>query len=124
MQKISRNYGIPKKIVNAIALIYSSSNSRIRLGEKLSGAFHITTGFLQSHTLAPLLFIIVLDYILKQTDSNHGIKTHLHDSDVKLPDLDLADDIFSFDSNETAAGEHLQNLQKEAAIVGQIDKQL
>ena len=31
--------------------------------------------------------------------------------------MDFTDDIFSFDSNETAAGEHLQNLQKEAATV-------
>ena len=64
------------------------------------------------------MFIIVLDYILKKTDPNHGIKTHLPDSDVSLPDLDFADDIVSVDSNKTAAGEHLQNLQKEAATVG------
>ena len=64
------------------------------------------------------MFIIVLDYILKKTDPNHGIKTHLPDSDVSLPDLDFAADIVSIDSNETAAGEHLQNLQKEDATVG------
>ena len=69
-------------------------------------------------TLAPFLFIIVLDYILKQTDPNHGIKTHLPDSDASLQGFDFADGIVSFDSNETVAGEHFQNLQKEAATVG------
>ena len=105
-------------IANAIAVIYSTSKSGIRLGGKLSEAFHITTGVLQGDILALFLFIIVLDYILKQIDPNHGIKTHLPDSDVSLLDLDFAGDIVSFDSSETAAGEHLQNLQKEAAIVG------
>ena len=31
--------------------------------------------------------------------------------------MDFADGIVSIDLNETAAGEHLQNLQKEAATV-------
>ena len=117
-KKLRNPNGIPKQIVNAIAVIYSSNKSKVRLGEKLSEAFHITTGVLQGDTLAPFLFIIILDYILKQTDPNHGIKTHLPDSDVSLPDLDFADDIVSFDSKETAAGEHLQNLEREAATVG------
>ena len=105
--KILRNYGIPKKIVNVIAVIYSSSKIRVRLGGKLSEEFHIITGVLQDETLAPFLFIIVLDYILKQTEANYGIKTHLLDSDVNLPDLDFDDDIVSLDSNETAAGDYL-----------------
>ena len=39
MWKILRNYGIPKKIVIAIAVFYSSSKSKVRLGEKLSEVF-------------------------------------------------------------------------------------
>ena len=65
MWKIVRNYRIPKKIVNATAVIYSSSKSKVRLGEKLSEAIHITTGVLQGDTLAPFKFTIALDYILK-----------------------------------------------------------
>ena len=65
MWKIVRNYRIPKKIVNATAVTYSSSKSKVRLGEKLSEAIHITTGVLQGDTLAPFLFTIALDYILK-----------------------------------------------------------
>ena len=77
--------------MNAIAVIYSSSKGRVRLGEKLSEHFHITTGVLQGDTLAPFSFIIVLDYILKQSDSNHGIKARLPNSYVRsLPDLDFA----------------------------------
>ena len=108
MWKILRRYGIPEKIVNAVAAIYSNTKSRVWIGESLREAFNLTTGALQGDTLASFLFIIVLDYILKQTDSNHGIKTHLPGFDTCLPDLDLADDIVTFDSNETNAGEHLK----------------
>ena len=90
MWKIISNYEIAVKI-------YSSTKSRVRLGDKLSEAFHITTVVLQGDTLAPFLFIIVLDYILKQTDPNHGIKTHLPDSDGSLPDLDFTNEIVFFD---------------------------
>ena len=118
MWKILRSYRIPEKIVNAIAAIYSNIKSRVRIGESLSEAFNITTGVLQGDTLALSLFIIVLDCILKQTDPSHGVRTHLLGSDTCLPDLDFADDIVTFDSNETNAGEHLKNIQETAAKVG------
>ena len=118
MWKILRSYGIPDKIVNAIAVIYSNTKSRVRIGESLSEAFNITTSVLQGDTLAPFIFIFVLDYILKQTEPSHGIKTHLPDFDTCFPDLDFADDIVTFDSNEANAGEHLKNIQETAAKVG------
>ena len=65
MWKILRNYGIPQKIVNAIAVIYSNSKSRVLLGNMLSEAFDIITGVLRGDTLAPFLFLIVLDYVMK-----------------------------------------------------------
>ena len=68
--------------------------------------------FLKGDSLSPLLFIIVLNCILKQADSNHRIETHFSDSDLNLADLDFTDDIVFFDSNNTTASEQLQNLQK------------
>ena len=84
MWKILRNYKIPKKIANAITVIYSSRKSGVRLAKKLSEALHITAGVLQGDILTPFLFIIVQDYILRQSYLNHGIKTHLPNSDVIL----------------------------------------
>ena len=97
MWKILINCGIPEKTVTAIAAISSSSKSSVRVRESLIEAFQITTGFLQGATSAPF----ALDYVLKQTDPNHGIKAHLPDSHASLPELDFADGIVSFDSNET-----------------------
>ena len=104
--------------MNAIATIYSNTTDRVRIGESLSEVFNIRTGVLRGDALAPFLFIIVLDYILKQTDPSHGIKTHLPGLDTCLPDLDFADDTVTFDSNEMNAGEHLKNIQETAAKVG------
>ena len=105
-------------MVNAIGAIYANSKSRVRIGDALSDFFLITTGVLQGDTLAPFLFVIVLDHVLKQIDPNHGIRTHFPESDICLPDLVFADDIVIFDSNEYNAGEHITNIRESAASVG------
>jgi len=67
--------------------------------------FLVTKGILQGDTLAPFVFIIVLDYILRATESsNCGVKTH---SNATLQDLVLADGIVLLDSaNPTAMIRH------------------
>ena len=115
MWKILRSYGIPQKVVNAIATIYSNSKSRVRLGDKMSEAFNVGTRVLQGDTLAPVLFVIVLDYVLKQTNPSHGLQT---DIQTILPDLDFADDIVAFDSDEAAAENHLKNIEQAGQRVG------
>ena len=115
MWKILRNYGIPQKIVNAIAIIYNNSKSRVRLGNMLSEAFFVSTGVLQGDTLAPFLFLIVLDYVLGHTLPTHGIQT---DAETTLPDLDFADDIVALDSDETAAEDHILTIQQAGQKVG------
>ena len=58
---------------------------------QFSKLFYITKGVLQGDTLAPFLFIIVLDYVLKVTElGNFGVQTH---PDKSRHDLDFADDI-------------------------------
>ena len=75
----------------------------------MSEAFDISTGVLQGDTLSPFLFLIFLDYVMKQTDPSNGIQTDL---ETTLPDLDFADDIVAFDSDETTAKDHLVNIQQ------------
>ena len=67
MFKILLAYGIPTIIVEAIETLYKGTKAKVgRLtpdGETKS--FNITTGVLQCDTLAPFLFIIVLDYAMR-----------------------------------------------------------
>ena len=63
--------------------------------------FHITAGVLQRDTLAPFLFVIVLDYALRKAingrehDLGLTIKPRhsRNDIGVAVTDLDFADDI-------------------------------
>ena len=80
-------HGVPEKIVNIIKYF------RI-LGEE----FLIATGILQWDTLARFSFIIVLYYVLQNTEATTGLQIH---PDELLPDLNFADDIVLLDQGET-----------------------
>ena len=55
-------YGIPEKLVNAINDMYSNIEAKILSPDGETEPFQVTSGVLQGNTLAPCLFIIVLDY--------------------------------------------------------------
>jgi hypothetical protein len=104
MFSILRHYGIPDKTVRAIKTIYNNSKSRVLVDGKLSDEFDVTTGVLQGDTLAPFLFIIVIDFVLKNAEKeyaeitkSHGFTTRLKGSsrnpECSIFDLDFADDI-------------------------------
>ena len=84
MFSILRHYGIPEKIVNAIKTIYKNSRSAVIVEGNISEEFEVTTGVLQGDTLAPFLFIIVLDYVMRKAEADntndkgeHGFITNL-----------------------------------------------
>lgn len=104
MFDILRHYGIPEKNVRAICTIYNNSKSQVLVEGKLSEQFNISTGVLQGDTLAPFLFIIVIDFTLKKSEQEHatstgsnGFTTNLSRSSrypaTSLFDLDFAEDI-------------------------------
>ena len=76
MFAILRHYGIPEQIVSAIRVLYDDSTSRVYVEGEFSEAFKITTGVLQGYVLAPFLFIIVIDYVSKQSEEDFGYVTH------------------------------------------------
>ena len=65
MKIILRKYGIPTEIINTIMMLYINTSSMVRYTDGDTPFFEITTGVLQGDTLAPFLFIVCLDYILK-----------------------------------------------------------
>ena len=69
MKEILLKYGIPKETVCAI--IYKNTRSMVSSPDGDTPYFEITTGVLQGDTLAPFLFIIYLDYILKTSLDNN-----------------------------------------------------
>ena len=65
MIKILRAYGIPDIIVKAIEDTYHSTKAKVVTPDGDTEEFDIYGGVLQGDTLAPYLFIIVLDYCLR-----------------------------------------------------------
>ena len=89
--KIMRHYGIPEKIVDMIKLFYIKFECCVDLNTELSDWFEVVTGVRQGCILSPILFLITIDWVLKQANLNtRGMKW----TDAKdLDDLDFADDL-------------------------------
>ena len=102
MFNVLRHHGVPVKIVNAIEAIYHNSRSVVLVDGKNSKEFDVTTGVLQGDTLVPFLFIVVIDYVMKNAQIEHtnregesGFITNIRQSSRQLAtiihDLSFAD---------------------------------
>ena len=94
--KILRHYGVPEKLVRVIAMLYSDFKSQVICDSELTEAFNVSTGVKQGCILSPFLFILAMDWIMKNsTDGERtGIKwTMTMTTTTTLEDLDFADDI-------------------------------
>ena len=65
MEQILLAYGIPKETVAAIIILYRNTKMKVRSPDGDTDYFDIVAGVLQGDTLAPYLFIICLEYVLK-----------------------------------------------------------
>ena len=101
LMDILRAYGVPEKVVSAIAATYSETWAKVRTPDGDTEPFQILAGVLQGDTLAPFLFIIALDYALRCAISGREEElgfTLKRRASRRVPakmmtDLDFADDI-------------------------------
>ena len=73
MEQILETYGIPNEIIKAIMTMYKNIQVFVRSPDGDVEFFDIIAGVLQGDTLAPYLFIIVLDYVLRNLDQNKNL---------------------------------------------------
>ena len=126
MLKILKAYDVPSRFLKAISKIYENTRARVITPDGDTEFFEVTTGVLQGDTLAPYLFAIVLDYILRQTyrgkESELGFQLERRRSrrnpPVTITDLDFADDIALLTEEIGQAQEVLEQLENEAAKIG------
>ena len=71
MEQILLAYGIPKETVAAITILYRNTKVKVRSPDGDTEYFDIVAGVLQGDTLAPYLFIICLDYVLRTSIDNN-----------------------------------------------------
>ncbi|KAI8515803.1 hypothetical protein Bbelb_066160 [Branchiostoma belcheri] len=121
-------YGIPLPFINAIKSLYIDTTATVITPDGETSPFEVTAGVLQGDTLAPFLFIMVLDYILRlslDTMQEKGIEIQPRRSRrypaVNLTDLDFADDLALVTQLIKDAETLLQSLEKAAA---QVEKRL
>ena len=65
MVQILLAYGLPKETVEAIMMLYRNTKVKVRFPDGDTDNFDIVAGVLQGDTLAPYIFIICLDDVLR-----------------------------------------------------------
>ena len=117
-------YGLPNKIVAAVMSMYSHTAARVVTADGCCADFEVEAGVLQGDALAPYLFVMVVDYVLRAAipDDSIGfmIQKRLSRQHFAkyVTDLDFADDIVLLSGTMTNAQTLLTAVEKNAAAVG------
>ena len=67
MEQILLTFGLPKETVAAIMMLYKNTKVKVCSPNGDTDYFDIVVGVLPGDTLAPYLFIICLDYVLRMS---------------------------------------------------------
>ena len=106
MEQILLAYGLPKETVAAITILYKNTKVKVRSPDEYTEYFDIVAGVLQGDKLAPYLFIIGLDYVLRTSIDK------IREND------DYADDIAILANTPNLAETLLHSLEWAAAGIG------
>ena len=123
MREILTAYGLPEEIVKAIMISYINTKCKVRSPDGDTDYFDITAGVLQGDTLAPFLFIVCLDYVLRKSmNINLGFtlevkKSRRHPA-IKITDIDYADDLAVVTDNIKDANTLLNKLEEVSKEIG------
>ena len=110
----------------SINVLYQDTKARVVTPDGETDFFNIKKGVLRGDTLAPNIFAIVIDYIMRQTymgrEEELGFTLERRRSrrtpPVTVTDLDFADDLAIITEEIDQAQEILNRLESEAGNVG------
>ena len=117
-------YGVPTQIIDAIMSLYTNTEAYVRTSSGDTDRFGTTSGVLQGDTLAPYLFIIVLDYVLRislcEDSDGYTVRRRLSSRNlaVKLPGLAFADDAVLMSDTVDAAQRQFRRFERASSQVG------
>jgi exonuclease III len=125
MEQILRAYEIPQETVNAIMMLYKNTHAKVRSPDGDTDFFDIIAGVLQGDTLAPFLFIVCLDYVLRTSvdKAKHlgftltKSRSRRHPA-ITITDADYADDLALMSDTITEAQSLLHSLETAAGDIG------
>ena len=89
---ILRSYGFPSKVINILSSMYANNRCCVRHGGQHSDWFRVKSGVRQGCVISPLLFNIVMDWVMRKATSERprGISWNAFSH---LEDEDFADDV-------------------------------
>lgn len=111
------HYGIPTKIINLIKNSYEGTSCKVMHAGQLSQSFDVKTGVKQGCLLSPFLFLLAIDWVMKETTEGrrNGIQWTMWE---QLDDLDFADDIVLLSHTQTQMQEKSDTLSQTAIKLG------
>ena len=108
--------GVPPKLINLISELDSGTESAVRCGDTISDLFPVVTGVRQGCVLAPTLFIACMDWILGRMSERSSCAASF--GNVKISDLDFADDAVIFPETLDILLGDLEVLNEESEPMG------
>ena len=66
--QLMHHYGIPQKFIKLIQDLFESSSGQVIHNGKLSESFEMSTGVRQGCLLSPMIFIMVVDWIMREVE--------------------------------------------------------
>ena len=115
--KLLHYYGVPDIYVNLIKQLYIDATCQVIHNNKLTEPFDIQTGVRQGCMLSPMIFLVVVDWIMKETTKNNNTGIQWTFTQF-LEDLDFADDICLTSQKKQHMQSKTDKLAKEAAKTG------
>jgi hypothetical protein len=116
-----RAFSVPTNLITAIMSVYHEHMAYVRTSEGNTEPFNPSAGVLQGDTLAPFLFILVLDLLMRAAIDEPQLGPLLPSETgpgIRISDLDYADDIALLSTSESEAQRMLSNVAAEALKVG------
>ena len=122
MEQTLLAYGLPKETVAAMTILYRNTKVKVRSPDGDTEYFDIVAGVLQGDTLAPNLFIICLNYVLRTSIDKireNGFElTKKKSRRYPAKTITDADDIALLANTPNQAETLLHNLKRAAAGFG------
>ena len=119
IKKVLRHYGVPEWLAKLIEDLHEGTFCKVMVDGTLNDAFEVKSGVIQGGILSPLLFVMVIDYVMRKVavETNAGI---VWKDGRKLVDLDYADDIVLISEGTDEMQRILDCLVEEGKKVGLI----
>ena len=126
MLLILKAYEIPEELVTAISIMYEDTSAKVIIPDGETETFSILAGVLQGDTLAPYIFVIVIDYIMRKalTRSEEKLGFQLRKRQgrrvppIIVTDMDFADDIALVYDGIKEAEEIIRIIELSAKCIG------